>query len=196
MDNFSNFKKNIARFVDLTPEEEEYLVSKVKVAHVKRRQFIVQPDYICKYKSYIVTGCFRAYLVDNNGHEHTITLSVEDWWISDFYSYFHNEPSLLFVEALEDSILVRMDHAIEDDLLAKIPKMEIYFKILTMRALAFLQKRILVNLSNTAEERYQFFAEKYPHLLQRVPQHMIASYLGMTTQFLSKIRNKAAKKKR
>ncbi|GLU55209.1 hypothetical protein Dfri01_46700 [Dyadobacter frigoris] len=193
MDDFSNFKKNIARFVTLTPVEEEYLISKVKVTHIRRRQFIVQPEFVCKYKSYIVTGCFRAYLVDSAGHEHTITLSVEDWWISDFNSYFLQEPSELFVEALEDSVLIQMDHVVEDDLLAKIPKLEIYFKVLAMRALAFLQKRILANLSKSAEERYHFFAKKYPHLLQRVPQHMIASYLGMTTQFLSKIRNQPSK---
>jgi CRP-like cAMP-binding protein len=135
----------------------------------------------------------RAYLVDNKAQTHTIAFAIEDWWISDLNSYMNQEPATLFVEALEDSILIQIDYNSELLLLEKIPKFERFFRIIAQRSFAFLQRRMLSNLSKTAEERYDEFIQKYPAIVNRVPQYALASYLGFSTVFLSKIRNKKTK---
>jgi len=136
----------------------------------------------------------RAYLVDKNAHEHTIAFAIEDWWISDYYSYIHQVPATLFVEALEDTTLVQIDYNDEQLLMNTVPKFERFFRIVTERSFAFLQKRMLSNFSKTAEERYEEFTKQYPSIAHRVPQYALASYLGFSTEFLSKIRNKRVKK--
>ncbi|MBW4360629.1 Crp/Fnr family transcriptional regulator [Flavobacterium taihuense] len=193
MDQFKEIKKYIANYIQLTTEDEEYFISLLRITKVKKKQCIVQPDFTCKYRSYVLKGAMRAYLVDNKAQTHTIAFAIEDWWISDLNSYMNQEPATLFVEALEDSILIQIDYNSEQLLLEKIPKFERFFRILAQRSFAFLQKRMLSNLSKTAEERYDEFIQKYPCIVKRVPQYALASYLGFSTVFLSKIRNKKTK---
>lgn len=194
MDEFGEIKKYVGRYIQLTEEEEDYFGSLLRLTRIKKRQFVVQPEFVCKYRSYVVAGAMRAYLVDNKGKEHTVVISVEDWWISDFTSYLNQEPASLFVEALEDSVLIQIDYHSEQLLLERVPKFERFFRIITQRSFAFQQKRILSNLSMTAQERYDEFIERYPAIANRVPQYALASYLGFSTEFLSKIRNKKTKK--
>jgi CRP-like cAMP-binding protein len=193
MDEFKEIKRYVATYIQLTTEEEDYFISLLRITKVKKKQCIVQPDFTCKYRSYVLKGAMRAYLVDNKAQTHTIAFAIEDWWISDLNSYMNQEPATLFVEALEDSILIQIDHNSEQLLLEKIPKFERFFRILAQRSFAFLQKRMLSNLSKTAEERYDEFIQKYPSIVKRVPQYALASYLGFSTVFLSKIRNKKTK---
>ncbi|KAF0138930.1 MAG: cyclic nucleotide-binding protein [Stygiobacter sp.] len=194
MDEFLEIKKYVARHIQLTEEEENYFVSLLRVLKVKKKQFIVQPEFTCKYRNYVVKGAMRAYLVNNKAQEHTIAFAIEDWWISDYYSYINQVPATLFVEALEDTTLIQIDYNTEQLLMETVPKFERFFRIITQRSFAFLQKRMLSNLSKTAEERYNEFMEKYPSIANRVPQYALASYLGFSTEFLSKIRNKQTKK--
>jgi CRP-like cAMP-binding protein len=194
MDEFLEIKKYVSRYIQLTEEEEAYFVSLLKVTKVKKKQFIVQPEFTCKYRSYIVQGAIRGYLVDKKSQEHTIAIGIEDWWIADYYSYINQLPATLFVEALEDSLLIQIDYQAEQLLMETNPKFERFFRLITERSYAYLQKRMLSNLSKTAEERYEEFIEKYPSIALRVPQYALASYLGFTTEFLSKIRNKRVKK--
>lgn len=194
MDDYNKIKNYIARHIQLTEEEETYFVSLLRITRVKKKQFIVQPEFICKYRSYVLTGAMKAYLIDNKAQEHTVAFAIEDWWISDYNSYINQEPATLFVEALEDTILIQIDYNAEQLLMETIPKFERFFRIITQRSFAFLQKRILSNLSKSAKERYEEFIEKYPSIANRVPQYALASYLGFSTEFLSKIRNKRTKK--
>ena len=194
MEEFAPVVKYVARHIQLTEEEEKYFVSLLRVIRVKKKQFISQPDFICKYRNYIVQGAMRSYLADSNGQEHTISLCVEDWWITDFNSYIHQVPGTLYVEALEPSTLIQIDHNAELLLMQTVPKFERFFRIITERSLAFLQKRMLSNFSKTAEERYLEYVEKYPSIASRVPQYTRASYLGFSPEFLSKIRNNRIKK--
>ena len=194
MTEFVKIKDYVARHIQLTPEEEAYFVSLLRINRVKKKQLIVQPDFICRYRSYVLQGAMRAYLIDNKAQEHTIAFAIEDWWISDYSSYIFQEPATLFVEALEDSILIQIDYNAEQLLMETIPKFEKFFRIITQRSFAYLQKRMLSNLSKTAEERYEEFLTKYPSVVKRVPQYALASYLGFSTEFLSKIRNKKVKK--
>ena len=180
----------ISRYVELTVEEVNQLTTFFKIRKVKKRQFIVQPGFVCRHKSYVVKGAFRAYLVDNKGKEHTLAFAIEDWWISDYSSLIYQEPATLFVEALEDSILIQIDFKDEQTFLREIPKMEKLERIITQRFLAFQQKRLLSNFTKTAEERYDEFMSKYSAIANRVPQYALASYLGFSTEYLSKIRNR------
>ncbi|HEV2479466.1 MAG TPA: Crp/Fnr family transcriptional regulator [Puia sp.] len=194
MDAYEAIIKNIERFVELTEEERAYFISLLRVTKVRKKQYICQPEFVCRYKSYIFEGAMRSFFVDSNGQEHTIALAIEDWWISDFYSYLYQTPGTLFVEALEESTVLQLEYHAEEQLLERYPRFEKYFRILSIRSLANLQKRMLSNLSLTAVERYDEFLAKYPLIASRVPQYALASYLGITTEFLSKIRSDKRKK--
>ena len=194
MSEFSPIFDYVSRYVDLTEAEMAHFATFLKITKVKKRQFIVQPGFVCKYKSYVLKGAFRAYLIDNEGKEHTLAFAIEDWWISDYSSLINQEPATLFVEALEDSVLIQIEYQDEQRFLAEIPKMEKFERIITQRSLAFHQKRLLSNFTKTAEERYDEFMSKYAAIAKRVPQYALASYLGFSTEYLSKIRNKKVSK--
>lgn len=194
MDNFLKIKQHVAKYIHLTEDEEKYFVSLLRIVNVRKKQFIVQPEFTCKHRTYVVKGAMRAYLIDDRGHDHTIQFAIEDWWISDFSSYINQEPATLFVEALEGTEIIQIEYSSESLLLERIPKFEKYLRIITQRSFAFLQKRMLSNLSKSAEQRYEEFLEKYPSIVNRVPQYALASYLGFSTEFLSKIRNRRIKK--
>ncbi|MDN3658602.1 Crp/Fnr family transcriptional regulator [Ferruginibacter paludis] len=193
MDDFLEIKKYVAKYIQLTEEEESYFVSQLRIAKVKKKEFVVRPGYTCKFRSCVLRGSMRAYLVDSKGQSHTIAFAIEDWWISDMNSYLNQEPATLFVEALEDTTLIQFDYLSEQRLLETIPKFERFFRLISQRSFAFLQRRMLSNLSKTAEERYDEFMQKYSSIANRVPQYALASYLGFSTEFLSKIRNKKSK---
>ena len=189
MNDFSPIIEYISRYVDLDANETEQFKSFLKVTKVRKKQFIVQPGFVCKHKSYVVKGAFRSYLVDNEGKEHTLAFAIEDWWISDYSSLIYQEPATLFVEALEDSVVLQIDYQTEQKLKASNHKIETFFRIGAERTAAYHQRRIIKALTQTAHERYNDFMETYPNVIQRVPLYVLASYLGMTRQFLSKIRN-------
>ncbi|HTN36418.1 MAG TPA: Crp/Fnr family transcriptional regulator [Arachidicoccus sp.] len=194
MNEFSAVIAYISKYVSLTDVETEHLMGFLKLTKVKKRQFIVQPGFVCRHKSYVVKGAFRAYLVDDKGRDHTLAFAIEDWWVSDYSSLIYQEPATLFVEALEDSVLIQIEYDDEQTFLKEIPKLEKFERIITQRSLAFHQKRLLSNFTMTAEERYEAFLAKYPAIVSRVPQYALASYLGFSTEYLSKIRNQKARR--
>ena len=176
-----------------TAKEADFFVSHFTERKVKKRQFIIQPDFIAKYRVYVVQGTFKAYVIGNDGQENTISLAMDGWWISDPNSYIYQQPATMFVEALEDSLILQLDFENEQILKSHSHKFETFFRTVAERGLAFMQRRLIASLTLAAEERYEQFAEKYPDFLQRVPQFAIASYLGMTTQYLSRIRKNQTK---
>jgi len=189
----SDLKKilaNINRYVELIEQDEEQFIEIIKTNRVKKRQFLVQPGFICTHQIYVVKGALRSYFVTNEGIEHTIQFAVEDWFISDFNSYISQTPASLFVEALEDTLVFQMAYTDVENLCFQNPKFERFFRLTSQRAFAFSQRRILSNLDKTAEERFIEFNKLYPHIVNRVPQYTLASYLGITPEFLSKIRKK------
>lgn len=194
MDSLDVIVAYVEKYVPLTADEKDFFISRLKVTNIKRKQFISQPEFVPRYRNYVIKGAVRAYLRNNEGEEFTIALAIEDWWITDYYSYINQVPGILFVEALEDTIVIQIDYNSEQLLLEKIPKFERFFRIITQRSFAFLQHRMLSNLSKTAEERYDEFAGKYPAIVARIPQYVLASYLGFSTEFLSRIRNRRTKK--
>jgi len=191
---YINLLNNISKHVFLNKEEKEQLVAIIKTKKIKKRQFIDQPDYVCLYRNYVVKGAFRSYFIDNDGKEHTVQIAIEDWFVSDFYSYITRTPATLYVEALEDATIFQMAYDDIEGLCKEIHALSEYFRITTERAFAFSRKRALSNLSMTAEERYLEILKHYPNIVERVPQKVIASYLGMTPEFMSKIRKNVSLK--
>jgi CRP-like cAMP-binding protein len=186
----SNLVSYINRFVTLTDEENQQFVDSFKETRVRKRQFIVQPDFTAKYRNYVVEGAFRAYIVCLEGRDHTIAFAIDDWWITDYNSYIFQKPATMFVVALEDSLILQIEYEKEQELKKANHKFETFFRIMAERSFASQQQRIISQLTQTAEARYDNFVRKYPQVVQKVPQYALASYLGMTTEFLSKIRNR------
>ena len=194
MNNYDSILKNISRYVTLTKEEEQKLISIIKTTRIKKRQYIIQPGFVCQYRSYIVEGAFRVFHLDEEGKEHTVSIGIEDWFVTDFYSYISQTPATNYAEALEDSIIFQMKYEDIENLCKEIHALSEYFRLTTEKAFAYSRKRVISNISKTAEERYSEYIEKYPHIANRVPQYVLASYLGISAEFLSKIRTRHFKK--
>ncbi len=184
----------IGKFVQLTDEEKNVFAAPFKEVKIVRRQFLVQPGFTARSRYFVVKGALRAYVVGDQGQDHTVQLAIDEWWISDYNSYIFQQPASMFVVALEDSSLLQINFEDEKLLKASNYKFETFFRMLAERSTAYMQRRLVVNLTMSAEERYNSFIEKYPLMTERIPQYAIASYLGMTTEFLSKIRNKKLKR--
>ena len=185
----------INRYISLTDEESEQFSAAFREVKIRKRQFIVQPNFTVKHRHFVLDGAFRAYVVGDEGQDHTIAFAIEDWWITDYNSYILQKPATMFVVALEDSTILEISYEKEQQLKHDNHKFETFFRIRAERTAAFMQQRIISNLTQTAEERFENFVEKYPLIVQRLPQYALASYLGMTTEFLSRIRNKRTRKK-
>ncbi len=185
----------VQNFVSLSDDGAEQFVSCFEEVKVKKRQFIVQPNFTNRHRAFVVKGAFRSYAVANDGQDHTLQFAIENWWVSDFNSYIYQHPATLFIVALEDSIILQIDYSKEQELKKANHKFETFFRIMAEKGLAFEHRRILFNLTHDAEARYENFLLNYPNFVQRVPQYALASYLGMSTEFLSRIRNKRTRKK-
>lgn len=195
MEHFQALIQHINKRISLSEIEMQEFVSCFKLSKVKKRQFIIQPDFVPKYRNFVVEGAFRAYVVAEEGAEHTIQFAIEDWWISDYGSYISQQPASMFVMAMENSIILQIDFESEQRLKGGNHKYETFFRIMAESSVAGMQRRIISNLTKTAEERYHEFEEKYPLITNRVPQYALASFLGMTTQYMSKLRNTRVSKK-
>lgn len=177
--------------------EEEFEICKQLYRHKKYRkhQYILQNGEVAKYESFIVKGCTRTYEVDDKGQEHIIQFGLETWWVGNMYSFLTGQPGKLNIDCLEDCELLQITKADLETLYNKLPKMERFYRLLIQKAYVASLDRINSNLSKPAAERYQEFIDRYPHIEQRVPNHMIASYLGITPQSLSRIRSQSMSKK-
>jgi len=183
------------KLVPLSDSEAVEFGAAFKEIRVKKRQFLIQPNFTAKSRYFVIKGSLRAYVIGEDGQEHTIQLALEEWWISDYNSYIYQQPASMFVVALEDCLLLEITYADEAKLKAGNYQFETFFRILAERSVAFMQRRIITNLTQSAEERYEAFMQRYAAFVSRFPQYVIASYLGMTTEFLSKIRNQRVKPK-
>ncbi|MES2651476.1 MAG: Crp/Fnr family transcriptional regulator [Bacteroidota bacterium] len=161
---------------------------------IKRRQFLLQEGDVCKYFTYVQSGCFKIYGVDDKGVEHNLAFATEDDWISDIGSLHKEQPSKLFIEAIEPSVVLQISKGDLWYLYTNYPKFDRNFRVIIENKYIELQERLLQTVSATALERYESFINQYPHLANRLPNTQIASYLGITPEFLSKIKNERFKK--
>jgi CRP/FNR family transcriptional regulator, anaerobic regulatory protein len=175
-------------YIPLNEEEIKLLEKRVTQRKNKRKQVILQEGQICKFYTFVVEGCMRMYSIDNKGIEHNLQFAAENDWIADLGSFHSDKPSKLFIGALEPSILLQIEKQDLYFLYRSIPKLDRIFKVIIENKFIELQTRVLQNISSTALERYQSFLKQYPNLALRLPNTQIASYLGITPEFLSKMR--------
>ncbi|WP_419699997.1 Crp/Fnr family transcriptional regulator [Mucilaginibacter sp. NFX135] len=181
---------NLAKHIHLTPDEQDIFITYLQTKKIKRKQFLLTNGDICKYSTFVISGCLRGYTVDKGGIEHVLSFAPPDWWIADMYSLLSQKPGILNIEALEDTEVLLLSKANQEKLYQQIPKFEHFFRILTENSLVASQQRLIDGLSLTAEERYNNFCKRYPTLIDHLPLKQIASYIGVTPEFFSRMRNK------
>ena len=188
-------KENIAKHIHLTEEEAEQFCNLFTPKIFSRNEHFLREGQVCMYEGFVNKGLFRIYHLDKNGIEQVLYFAPEDWWISDIDSFTNQKPSALNVEALEDSELWVISKKDKDFAFETYPKIERLFRIMTQKTHVSLQRRMIDNLSKTADQRYEDFITRYPHLYNRLSNIQIAAYLGISHEFLSKIRKKLAARK-
>lgn len=188
------FISNIEKRISLTEEDKTVICSAVKCEELKKGDFLLQAGESSHYQYFVLKGCLRTYTIDQNGFEHILMFSIEDWWAGDIYSFLNGTPASFFIEALEGSSVIKIDKAGLEKIENSIPLFEKYQRIIIQNAFINLQLRLVQNLSYTAEQRFLEFEKKYPHLLERISQKQIAAFLGITPEFLSVLRKKLVKK--
>jgi CRP-like cAMP-binding protein len=191
---YSQINKNISRYVIFDANELEIFDSLVQYKAVPKKTIMLQEDEMCNFEAFVIKGCVRKYYIDANGFEVILQFAIENAWISDIsFSNYEDKPSRVYIETLEDCQFFMFSPETKEELFSKAPKFERAFRILMQRSLAVTQDRLFNTISKTAAEKYLEFIEHYPTLSQRVAQHYIASYLGISAEFLSKVRTKIAK---
>jgi len=190
---FEQINKNVCKNGDFTQSEMDYFNSILQHKVIPKKTLLLQDGDVCNFEAYILKGCIRKYYINEQGHEVILQFAIEDWWVSDIASFHEKKPSKLFIETLEDCELLLLTPETKEQLLTKVPKFERIFRLLVQRNLSSMQNRLIDTIAKTAQEKYLEFLKLYPTIPQRVAQHYIASYLGMTAEFLSKIRTKLAK---
>jgi len=186
--------ENISKIVTLTPQEQALFLSKTETKQYKAKTIILNAGEVCKHSYFVNSGLLRSFTINDNIVEHVLSFACEGWWIGDMYSLLSQKPGNLFVEVMEDSEVVLLSKENQEKLYTEIPKLERFFRILTENSLVANQERLMDNLSLTAEERFEKFCKKYPTLIQKVPQKQIASYIGVTPEFFSKMKSKLLRK--
>ncbi|GGG02829.1 Crp/Fnr family transcriptional regulator [Pontibacter amylolyticus] len=191
---YSLFFQNLNSKVQLTEEEQEQIKTYLTLKKLRKKQYLLQEGDVCKMIAFVEKGALRAYSVDENSNEHIIQFGLEGWTISDLYSFLTGEPATYNIDAIEDSELVIISKSAHEELLQTMPKYETFTRLNITGAYLAMQRRLTSIISSSVEERYQEFIALYPHIAQRVPQHMIASYMGLTPETLSRIRKRISSK--
>jgi len=176
--------------VPLTDAEGDRIASRVEVRKLKRREFLLQPGQLSQHMRFVAEGSLRVYYLDEKSQEHTLQLGIENWWINDLYSYFSGKPSRMYIQAHEPSVLLQLSRSNLEQLYREIPALSDFFRMKIQSAYVALQERTIENMSVDAYTRYQDFITHYRALEQRFPQYVIASYLGITPEFLSYLRKR------
>jgi CRP/FNR family transcriptional regulator len=181
---------HIQRFVTLLPAEEKILLTSGQYKKVKRKEHLLNEGQVCTNNYFVSRGCLRMYIQTMDGEERIVQFGIDNWWITDYTSFDTQKPSCFNIQAVEDSEIVAINKQTMDQLFKSIPSLERYFRVVLQRAFSASVMRMHYIFDQSAEERYQHFSTSFPDFVQRVPQYMLASYLGFTPEFLSKIRGK------
>ncbi|SFC36953.1 cAMP-binding domain of CRP or a regulatory subunit of cAMP-dependent protein kinases [Flexibacter flexilis DSM 6793] len=184
---------NISRHISSSPADIKQFCDLFSFQQIHKKEFLLRKGEVCKFEAFVTKGLFKVYHIDAKGTEQILYFGMEDWWITDIDSFMNQEPSRLFIEAIEDSEIWLISKKDKDFAYEHYPIVEKLFRIMTQKTHTALQRRVIDNMSKTAEQRYWEFMEKYPSLGQRLTNIQIAAYLGISHEFLSKIRRKAAR---
>lgn len=189
------FFRKLNEKITLSAEEQAIIRGYLTPKKIRKKQYLLQEGDVCKAIAFVEKGALREYTIDEKGTEHIFQFALEGWVISDLYSFMTGEPATYNIDALEDSELVLISKSAQDEILKRVPKYETYSRMQLTGAYLAMQKRVTSLISLSVEERYMYFTKLYPDIVQRVPQHMIASYMGLTPETLSRIRKKIASAK-
>lgn len=189
---FEFLHHKVSETISITDEEFEYSKTLFIPKKLRRKRYLLEDGDPCIYTTFVEKGLLRSFTIDEKGNEHILQLGMQGWWVADLYSFLTGEPSEYNIEALEDSELLLITKSSWDLLLDEVPAFERYFRILIQNNLIATQRRLMGTMSTTAEERYQKLLQDIPDITQRVPQHMIASYIGVTRETLSRLRSQLA----
>ncbi len=186
--------KYIHQCVTLSTADHEGIMEFFQPIQYPKKTILLNEGEICKFEGFVTKGCIKTYFIDQNGFEVILTFATENWWVSDIASFQDQRPSKTCIETIEASELLILTPDSKEALLSKYPDLERMFRLMVQRHLAAYQERLFGNIALTADKRYALFLEKYPDLPQRIPQHLIASYLGISPEFLSRLRKRKSKK--
>ncbi|WP_312135902.1 Crp/Fnr family transcriptional regulator [Sphingobacterium sp.] len=188
---FKPLIENISKHVILNPEEISVFKRFWKVRTFKKGDYLLRNGDVCRYDNYVLSGALKAFYINAaSGDEEIVYFAIDDWWATDIDSFSKQKPSIYSIQAIEDSTVLQISYSSFQNMLVEIPKLERYFRIILESYLGTLQQRIVYNNVFTAEHRYYDFLETYPKIASRVPQYLIASYLGVSAEFISRIRKK------
>ncbi|MBX7226081.1 MAG: Crp/Fnr family transcriptional regulator [Chitinophagales bacterium] len=187
---------NVRRYIQLTPAEEKTFLSFFEFKKIKKKQFLLHQRSICPATAFVLNGCLRGYTIDDNGFEHILQFAPQDWWIADMYSVLSGNPGNLNIDAIEDTEVLLLPRDVREKLFEQIPKTERYFRILMEKSLISIRQRLMDNFSLSAVERYKLFSKTYPTIVHTLPQKYIASYIGVTPEFFSKMKKELLAKRR
>lgn len=188
------FFQKLNEKITFSEEEQAIIKGYLTTKKIRRKQYLLQEGDVCKTLAFVEKGALKEYTVDEKGAEHILQFALEGWIISDLYSFMTGEPATYNIEAIEDSEVVLITKSAQEEIFKKVPKYESYSRMQITGAYLAMQKRVNSLISLSLEERYLYFTSLYPTIVQRVPQHMIASYLGLTPETVSRIRKKLAAK--
>ncbi len=192
---FSQINQHVLKCASFSPEELDVFNELLEHKTFPRKTFMLQEGEVCNFEAYVIKGCIRTFFIDENGFEVMLQFAIEDWWVSDIASFYERTPSKLFIETIEDCDVLFFTPGNKEKLLQKVPRFERVFRLMVQRNLAATQNRLINTIAKNAVEKYLDFLDRYPAIPQRVPQHYIAAYLGISPEFLSKVRAKLSKNK-
>ena len=181
---------HLRKSISLTEDETKIISDSFSLVKLKKKEILLFAGDHSSHMRFISEGCLRSYYMDQDAKEHIIQFGIEDWWINDLYGYLTNTPSKQFIQAIEPSTVLQVHKDRLNELFDSVPALERFFRLKFQKAYVSLQERTINTMSKTAEERYIEFRSKYRDIEQRIPQYMIASYLGITPEFLSSLRKK------
>ncbi|MBB4804718.1 CRP-like cAMP-binding protein [Flavobacterium nitrogenifigens] len=184
--------EHLKGMIELSGSDAELIISKLEIKYLKKKEYLLQPGEISKHMRFISQGAMRVYYLDEKSQEHTLQLGIENWWINDLYSYLSLKPSKMYIQALEETIVIQISSGSLDKLFREVKEMPNFFRLKMQSAYVALQERTIENLSMDSYEKYSKFISQYRNIEQRFPQYIIASYLGMAPEFLSYLRKKHA----
>lgn len=187
---FDAIVTHINKHINLTKEETDLLLSSIEVKELKKKEYLLEAEQVCYENYFVADGCLRMYLMTDKGTEQVIQFAIEDWWMTDYVSFKSVNPSGFYIQAVENTRVFAISKKVQDELFEKIPQLERYFRIVLEKAYSAQLTRIHYIFNLSGEEQYHMMNNKHPEFVQRVPQYMLASYLGITPEFLSKLRAK------
>jgi CRP/FNR family transcriptional regulator, anaerobic regulatory protein len=184
--------ESLQKHIDLSGKEEEIINEQLVFKKIKKKQFLLHEGQVANDAAFVLNGCLRSYSIDQNGFEHILQFAPEGWWITDMYSFISQQQTHLIIDALTDTEVYLLSRKNQLILFDEVPKLERYFRIVTENSLVSSRQRLIDNMSLSAAQRYADFCSIYPTLIHDIPQKLIAAYIGVTPEFLSKLRSRAA----